>query len=44
MLEDRLGIHKGKNNYSKFAKSMGLDDDLFDFLNSISKKVKMDIK
>ncbi len=40
MLEEKLGVKKVKNYYSKFAKKMGLDDDLFDFLNGISNKVK----
>jgi hypothetical protein len=35
-----LGI-KGNKKYSKLAKNMGFDDDLFDFLENISKTVKM---
>lgn len=39
--EQKLGI-KGNNDkkYGKMAKRLGFDDDLFDFLDGISKKVK----
>ena len=41
MLEAKLGIDKkGKSSYSKFAKKMGFDEDLFDFLSDINHKVK----
>jgi hypothetical protein len=39
LYEDKLGVAKGKDKYSKMAKKYELDDDIFDFLDGISKKV-----
>ncbi len=33
-------MKEGKDKYSKIAKKFELDDDIFDFLAGISKKVK----
>jgi hypothetical protein len=35
-----LGVNKKKNQYKNIAKGLGYEDDLFDFLDGISKKVK----
>ena len=33
-------MKQGKDRYKKIAKNFSFDDDLFDFLDGISKKVK----
>lgn len=40
--EQKLGIKGNQDgkNYNKLAKKMGFDDDLFNFLDGISSKVK----
>ena len=46
-LEQKLGMGKkiSKNTkYEKLAKGFGFDDDLFSFLDNISKKVKEPVK
>jgi hypothetical protein len=40
MYEEKLGMGKGKDKYKKIAKNYAMDDDLFDFLDGISKKVQ----
>ena len=40
LYEDRLGMGKAKGKYKKIAKNYAMDDDLFDFLDGISKKVQ----
>lgn len=40
LCEQKLGISKGKDKYSKIAKKFEFDDDLFDFLDGISNKVQ----
>ena len=39
LYEQKLGIAQGKDKYGKIAKKFGFDDDIFDFLDGISKKV-----
>ncbi len=39
MYQKKLGIKGDNKNYGKLAKNMGFDDDLFSFLDNISKKV-----
>lgn len=38
--EKLLGVNKKKGKYKTIAKGLGYEDDLFDFLDNISKKVK----
>jgi hypothetical protein len=33
-------MHEGKDKYNKIAKSFGMDDDIFDFLNNITKRTQ----
>ena len=40
MYEEKLGLEKGSKKYNKMAKNLGFDDDLFDFLDGISSKVR----
>jgi hypothetical protein len=37
--ETLLGVGKKKNKYKNIAKGMGYEEDLFDFLDNISKTV-----
>ena len=39
MYEKKLGIKGDNKKYGKLAKKMGFDDDLFNFLDNISKNV-----
>jgi hypothetical protein len=39
MYEKKLGIKGDNKKYGKLAKKMGFDDDLFSFLDNISKNV-----
>lgn len=34
-----MGVAEGKDKYGKIAKKFGMDDDIFDFLDGITKKV-----
>lgn len=38
--EKLLGVNKRKSKYKNIAKGLGYDDDLFDFLDNITNKVK----
>ena len=40
MYEKKLGISKGSKKYEMMAKKFGFDDDLFNFLDGITNKVK----
>jgi hypothetical protein len=42
MFEQKLGMKGDNRKYGKLAKKMGFDDDLFSFLDNISKKVHRD--
>jgi hypothetical protein len=37
-------VKEGKEKYNKIAKNYGFDDDLFDFLDGITKKVSKPTK
>jgi hypothetical protein len=37
--ESKLGVTESKEKYGKIAKNFGMDDDVFDFLDGITKKV-----
>jgi hypothetical protein len=41
MYEKKLRIKGDDKKYNKLAKKMGFDNDLFNFLDNISKKVKL---
>lgn len=40
LYEKKLGISKDSKKYEKMAKNLGFDDDLFNFLDGITQKVK----
>lgn len=40
MYEKKLRMEGNSKKYGKLAKNMGFDNDLFSFLDNISKKVK----